>query len=207
MPQLPSPPLRRGRGAVAAALFLALSTSACSGSGDSSSTPPPGGGSSASGATDSPGTRALETTATLGKVEGKLPKGKRSKVRQQVAHAVDQWFDAAYVGGDYPRNDFSTSWPGFTTGAKADAESDKRLMSNQAIGSQVSGVQAIARKVSVDVLAVKGHPQGATARFVLKFKTSGDIQRKIEISGRLFLTPGADGWRIFGYDVAKGRAA
>ena len=64
----------------------------------------------------------LETTATLGKVTGKLPKAKRSKVRKQVARAVDGWIDAAYVGGDYPRNDFATAWPGFTTGAKVDAE-------------------------------------------------------------------------------------
>ena len=128
-------------------------------------------------------------------------------VRKQVAHAVDEWFDAAYVGGDYPRNDFATSWPGFTVGAKADAQGDKALMSNQDIGADIDGVEATDRKVTVDVLAVKGHPAGATARFVLKFHTSGDVQRKIEVRGRLFLTPGTDGWRIFGYDVTKGRAA
>ncbi len=124
-----------------------------------------------------------------------------------MAHAVDEWFDAAYVGGDYPRTDYSASWPGFTTGAKADAEDDKALMSNQDIGTEVSSVWATARRVSVDVLAVRGHAQGATARFVLKFKTDGDVQRKIEVSGRLFLTPSPEGWRIFGYDVTKGRFA
>ena len=138
---------------------------------------------------------------------GKLPKEKRAKVRQQVAHAVDAWFDAAYVAGDYPRNDFADAWPGFTTGAKADAQSDKALMSNQDIGSEIAGVEATARKVTVDVLAVKGKASGATARFVLKFRTDGDVQRKVEVRGRLFLTPGAEGWRIFGYDVTKGRWA
>ena len=124
-----------------------------------------------------------------------------------VAHAVDAWFDAAYVGGDYPRDDFADAWPGFTTGAQAEAQGDKALMSNQDIGADIAGVEATARKVTVDVLAVKGKPSGATARFVLKFRTDGDVQRKVEVRGRLFLTPEADGWHIFGYDVTKGRWA
>ena len=77
-------------------------------------------------------------------------------------------------------------------------------MSNQDIGSEIAGVEATTRKVTVDVLAVKGQASGATARFVLRFRTDGDVQRKVEVRGRLFLTPGADGWRIFGYDVTKG---
>ena len=126
----------------------------------------------------------------MGRVTGQLPQEKRSKVREQVAHAVDAWFDAAYVGGDYPRNDFADAWPGFTTGAQAEAQGDKALMSNQDIGADIAGVEATARKVTVDVLAVKGKPSGATARFVLKFRTDGDVQRKVEVRGRLFLTPG-----------------
>jgi hypothetical protein len=187
-------------------LVLAVVLAACSGGDDSSSSPSAdGAGQPADGGTDAPA--PIETHSSLGKVRGQLPKGKRSKVRQQVAHAVDEWFDAAYVGGDYPRNDFSTSWPGFTTGAKADASDDKELMSNQDIGAEVSSVKATARRVYVDVLAVRGKAEGATARFVLKFKTDGDVQRKVEVSGRLFLTPSPEGWRIFGYDVTKGRFA
>jgi hypothetical protein len=186
-------------------LVLAVVLAACSGDDSSSSPAADATGQPADGATDSPS--SVTTTAKLGQVKGKLPKGKRSKVRQQVAHAVDEWFDAAYVGGDYPRSDFSTSWPGFTTGAKADASEDKRLMSNQDIGSEISSVKATARRVYVDVLAVRGKAEGATARFVLKFKTDGDVTRKIEVSGRLFLTPSPEGWRIFGYDVSKGRFA
>jgi hypothetical protein len=190
-------------------LVLAVVLAACSSGDDDTSSVPaadPGGTSATDGpATDDP--PAVETTAELGQVKGKLPTGKRSKVRDQVAHAVDEWFDAAYVGGDYPRSDFSASWPGFTTGAKADASGDKALMSNQDIGGQISAVRATARRVSVDVLAVKGKAQGATARFVLKFRTDGDVRRKIEVSGRLFLTPSPEGWRIFGYDVTKGRFA
>jgi hypothetical protein len=188
-------------------LVLAVVLAACSGSDDSSSPPPAAdsGSGPADTGTDTPA--PLATDVQLGQVRGNLPQGKRSKVREQVGHAVDEWLDAAYIGGSYPRDDFSTSWPGFTTGAKADASRDEALMSNEDIGSKISSVQATARRVSVDVLAVRGKAQGATARFVLKFKTDGDVRRRIEVSGRLFLTPSPEGWRIFGYDVSKGRFA
>jgi hypothetical protein len=189
-------------------LALAVTLAACSGDSDPSAGPGDGdpGSSETAGATEAP-PPPVETEATMGKVTGQLPPEKRSKVRQQVAHAVDAWFDAAYVGGDYPRNDFADAWPGFTSGAQAEAQGDKALMSNQDIGADIAGVEATARKVTVDVLAVKGKPSGATARFVLKFRTDGDVRRKVEVRGRLFLTPEADGWHIFGYDVTKGRWA
>ena len=197
---------RRASAIAATLLSLAVATTACSGD-DSSS--PEGAATSEGGttATDPDAPPPLATKATLGRVTGKLPKAKRSKVRKQVARAVDSWIDAAYVAGDYPRDDFANAWQGFTSGAATDARGDKRLMSNQGIGTKISAVDAKTRKVTVDVLAVKGRPAGATARFVLKFATSGDVQRKIVVRGRLFLTPGKDGWRIFGYDVTKARGA
>lgn len=188
-------------------LALAVTLAACSGdSSDPSAGPGDPGTSEGAGATDAPAP-PVETEAAMGRVTGQLPQEKRSKVRDQVAHAVDAWFDAAYVGGDYPRDDFADAWPGFTTGAQAEAQGDKALMSNQDIGADIAGVEATARKVTVDVLAVKGKPSGATARFVLRFRTDGDLRRKVEVRGRLFLTPESDGWHIFGYDVTKGRWA
>ena len=207
----PSRAVRRSHalaeGGVLLVLALAVTLAACSGdSSDPSAGPDDPGTSEGAGATDAPAP-PVETEAAMGRVTGQLPQEKRSKVRDQVAHAVDAWFDAAYVGGDYPRDDFADAWPGFTTGAQAEAQGDKALMSNQDIGADIAGVEATARKVTVDVLAVKGKPSGATARFVLKFRTDGDVQRKVEVRGRLFLTPEADGWHIFGYDVTKGRWA
>ena len=199
--------VRRSELLVVAILAAALSVAACSGDDAGPAATPPSGGSQASTATDNNPPPPLATTATVGQVRGQLPQGKRGKVRDQVQHAVDAWFDAAYVGGDYPRTDYSDSWPSFTPGARADAEDDKSLMSNVDLGRVVDDVEATTRKVSVDVLAVKGHAQGATARFVLRFRTSGERQEKVQVRGRLFLTPSPDGWRIFGYDVTKGAIA
>ena len=61
------------------------------------------------------------------------------------------------------------------------------------------------RKVSLDVLAPEGKPAGVTARVVLRFATSGQSQKTVTVTGRLFLTRTTGGaWRIFGFDVAKG---
>ena len=77
-------------------------------------------------------------------------------------------------------------------------------MSNQDIGDQIDAVEATTRKVTVDVLAVKGQPRGDRP-VRAEFATAGDLERKVEVRGRLFLTRQATGWRIFGYDVTKGR--
>jgi hypothetical protein len=39
----------------------------------------------------------------------------------------------------------------------------------------------------------------------LRFRTTGDLTRKVTVTGRLFLTEDSrHRWRIFGFDVAKG---
>jgi hypothetical protein len=141
---------------------------------------------------------------TIEKVPGRLSPKVRLGVRHHVGHVVDRWFDAAFVGGDYPRSDFHTAWPGFTLGARAEAHHDKTLMSNQAIGSRIDEVTATRRRVWIDVLPVHRRAAGATARFVLDFKTTGKVERSVEVRGRLFLVPSPEGWKVFGYDVAQG---
>ena len=42
-----------------------------------------------------------------------------------------------------------------------------------------------------------------TARFVLDLATTGELQRKVEVRGRLLLTRTENGWKVFGYDVNK----
>jgi hypothetical protein len=42
-----------------------------------------------------------------------------------------------------------------------------------------------------------------TARFVLDLTTTGELRRKVEVRGRLLLTPTDNGWKVFGYDVNK----
>ena len=113
---------------------------------------------------------------------------------RRVADVVDEWLEAAYVAGDYPRDASSydeTSWPGFTQGAARTAAADKDLMSNADIADRIDALTVKRRQITVDVLAVGRTARAATARVRLAFATEGvdgGLQRKVTVTGRVFLT-------------------
>jgi hypothetical protein len=194
-------PARSGTTVAAFLLALTLAVSACSGGDDTTEPPAATGGTATSPGDDSPA--PLATRATVGKITGKLPRPARNKLKDSVTAVVDGWLDAAYVGGDYPRSDFHDAFPGFTPGARDDARHDRALMSNQSIGKRIDSVTATRRRLRIDALVVHRRPVGVTARFILGFRTSGDLARAFEVRGRLFLTR-SGGWRVFGYDANVG---
>jgi hypothetical protein len=187
---------------VAAAVALTLA-----GCGGSDSSTPAAASPSASGANP-----PMATVVTIGQVAGAVHKPNRQRFKQHASHlradvgkAVDAWFDGAFVGVDYPTTDFPAAFTSFTAQAKADATRQKALMTTGKLGAHIDGVTTLKRSVALDVLAPRGKAAGVTARFVLRFRTSGDVTRAVTVSGRLFLTQSAGGaWQVFGYDVAKG---
>jgi hypothetical protein len=189
------------RPALAAAsmlLFLSLGATACSDDGeggDTSSQPPLPSGE--------PSTFEIETRTTIGRVVGRLPKPKQKRVARAITPVLQRWFNAAYVGGDYPRKNFRDAFPGFTAGARDQARHDSELMSNERIGSRISDVTPTASRIWLDVLAYHKHPAAVTARFQLGFRTDGDLKSRVHVHGRVMLTQAETGWRIFGYHVAK----
>jgi hypothetical protein len=193
---------RRARASAAVLLLLALAATSCSGD-DSDSDEPPAAQSTADGSSFE-----IETVAEVGNVTGKLPKADRQRLVNGVTAVVQRWFNAAYVGGDYPRSDFKDAFPGFTPGAKTRAHGDQDLLTNKSIGAKVEDVTPTKSRVWVDVLAPNKHAAGVTTRFQLEFKTEGDYARKVSVHGRLLMTrqPGK-GWRIFAYDVSKSSKA
>lgn len=141
--------------------------------------------------------------AAPGKLTGRLRPVARDEAVDDVAQVVDSWFEAAYLG-DYPRDDFSAAWPGFSKGLAAQARREAALMSNAEQGAGLESVRATTRKVRVDLLSVKGRPVGATARFRLVLDSTGADGAGTEtISGRLSLTPTRTGWQVFEYKVAR----
>jgi len=189
---------RVGRFSTAAVVCVAtLLVGGCSGSDDDESP-----GSDPSGTAS--GGQEVPVKAELGKVTGRMT-GKRAKgAVATVAPVVDDWFEAAYVGGDYPRSNFKDAFPGFTPGAAEDAKKDAALMTNREIGADVESVAADLKQVTVDLLAADRKAAGATARFTLVFTTTGDYAKEVSVKGRLFLTKGKEGkWRVFGYNVTR----
>ena len=199
----PVRPVRRAAPmAMLLALLLALTMSGCSGDDE------PTASASSTPDTASPAkVHHVATTVTLGRLTGKIRPRNAKALKKRIGHVVDRWFDAAFVAGRYPRNDFHDAFPGFTSGARAEARHDRRLMSNQDIGRRISSVTDTQRRVRLDVLSVRRVAVALTARVVLEFRTDGKLHRRIRVAGRLYLTRDArqkSGWSVFGYDITKG---
>lgn len=198
MRRLPGTPTRAAVLVATAVLGLVLALAGCSGEDDED--PGGDGKSSASGET----TPGIETRVEIGEVAGTLGKGPAREVAADVAHVVDRWLDAAYVGGDYPRTKFGDAFPGFTKDAATLAGRQPGLMSNEAVGGDVDSVNATRRIVRVDLLAPKGKPAGATAHVNLVIKLTGKVERTDQIRGRVVLTRAKSGWQVFGFDIERG---
>lgn len=190
-------PRRAGRARGVAVVTVALlALSGCSGGDEKGapSAPEPSGHA----------TEQVPTDARLGKVRGRLGSAKADAVLAAVSAAVDTWIDGAY-GGDYPRTDFAAAFTGFTRDARKLAVRQPGVMSNAAIGGELSSVEITQRRVRVDVLGVEGRAAGATARVRVGLALSGGGERTEEVTGRLLLTPVKGGWQIFGFDVSRGK--
>lgn len=184
---------------VTALLVLALAAAGCAGD---------DGGDDASDPSSSPGTGQaappeVKIRARVGTLAGELPRKRRRAVARDVGRVVDRWFEAAYLGGDYPRVGFKDAWPGFTSGANAQARHDRRLTSNAQLGERIDGVRATNKVVTVDLFSPERKPAGATARFRLVFRTTGHAERRVLVTGRLLLTKVKKRWKVFGFDVKK----
>ncbi|HEX5919701.1 MAG TPA: hypothetical protein VFY76_17690 [Nocardioides sp.] len=144
------------------------------------------------------------TSVRIHRVHGRLPVARRKAVRTQVGAVVDRWWDAAYLGGSYPRSSFPSAFPGFTDAAEERARADKALMTNQTAGPRIDSVTPRRRSVTLDILATDRQARAVTAQFVLTFDTTGQRSGTTAVRGRLLLTRKRGAWRVFGYDVAKG---
>jgi len=198
---MPSPATGRTSWAwICLSLVLALSLSACRAASEPEA--------SAAGL-DAPdqvtlSSHPVATQTRIHRVYGRLPDARRKAVRHDVGKVVDRWWEASYLGGTYPRSSFPAAFPGFTRGAERRARADKALLTNETGGPRIDTVTPRKRSISIDIMAVGGHARSVTARFVLRFQTTGEKAGTTTVRGRLFLTRRNGPWRIFGYDVAKG---
>lgn len=195
----PTRPAPRRTVLATSVITMLLALSGCSGS----SKPSDENGSSSG---SQPGQPPLTTHTTMGVVSGKLADDRRSRLKKRIATVVDDWFDAAYVGGEWPRSDFDQAYPHFSARAARDARRDSALMSNARYADRLESVEATKRRLRIDVLAVHHRAAGVTARFVLTMKLAGEVNRAERVAGSLFLTWRGGGWRVFGYDVQRGMA-
>ncbi len=135
-----------------------------------------------------------------GALGGDLGSKKRDRAVAEVADLVDAWLASTYLQADAGRRDASS---GLTRRlASAAARRDEAILRAPALTDPVAEVRK--RKISVDLLATRGRARAATARVRLVIAPAG-AARTVSVRGRLFLLMKDGRWRIFGYDLAKGR--
>lgn len=202
MPRPSAGRVHRARRLVGLALVLLVPlTSACQSTAEPSAVPER---LSRSDAQVTLASHSVPTKVGIHRVHGRLPVPRRKAVRKQVGKVVDRWWEAAYLGGSYPRTSFPAAFPGFTAAAEKRARADKALLTNQTAGPRIDSVTPRKRRVTLDILATDRQARAVTAQFVLAFDTTGQRTATTTVRGRLFLTRKRGAWRVFGYDVAKG---
>lgn len=149
------------------------------------------------------------TEVEVGEVVGDVARERRRTAAQEVAQVVERWWAAAYDEPALPlaRGDVGEDlFPGFTAGAAARARADRDVTTAAGLDERVEEVAVQRRRVVVDLLGRRGRPEAATARVLLVLAPrAGDEElRPVRRSGRLLLTRGPQGWRVFGYDLRKG---
>ena len=194
------PPPRTRLLAPALALLVTAVLAGCSGD---SSAPADGPSDSLAEPTGAP-TLDVEPVVRLGRVTGALARDDRRRVQQRVAGIAVRWLTAAYVGGSYPRDDFDDAFPGFSPGARAAARRDLRVLTNAPIGRRIDDVSTSRVEVEVDLLAVDRRAVAATAHVLTAFETTGRVEERARVTGRLMLTRRDGTWNVFGYHVNKG---
>lgn len=182
-----------------AALVACLLLSSCTGPAAEPGSDQP------TGTSAPPAADPVPTKVRVGTVTGEVPPGLRKRAVRAVVDVTDDYLDAAFVAANYPQEDFAAALPGFTPAAAELARRDLDELTNARLGPRIEGISVNRREVSVDLLAVHGQAAGATARVRLDFRTVGAGERRVRLSGRLFLRPAGDSWEIFGYDLAQGR--
>jgi hypothetical protein len=162
-------------------------------------------GPSAGGSATAPAASAT-VKVSVTHVAGRLRTADRAAVASRVRRLLSTYAAAAFVGGRYPRKDFSGAFSTFTTGAAEEARGDQALLTNADLGPTTRSVRLTRATAYVSVLAPRRNATGASAAIDWVFAVDrGDrAAQKVHLQGRLLLTKEKTGaWRIFGYDVNR----
>ncbi len=152
----------------------------------------------------------VDVRVRVTRVSGALPAARREAVAAQVRRVLDGYVRSAYLDQDGtaaatrsaraagPAGAFAA----FTPDAARQAQGDRDVLTSSGFGA-ASSVRPVQATALLSVLSPKGHVVGATAQTTLRFAVTDDdgATRRRLVRGRLLLTPTAQGWRIFGYEL------
>ena len=145
--------------------------------------------------------RPLKVTTTVTRVLGELSEEQRRELAVQARTVITGYLEAAYLH-QRPSSGYRGAFPGFTRGARALALEDTGVVSDRSF-ADAEEVRPRGGVAYLSVVAPDGRPVGATARVSVDLAVADSRRtRRLTVSGRLLLTPRADRWRIFGYDLS-----
>lgn len=196
---------RRLAGAVAM-LVLLLSAGCTSGPSEPAGSPPRSPSPSTStGATSTMQPRPVPLTVRVTRVSGRLSPHARRALEANLKPVLARYLDAAFLGGRYPRSDFSKAYASFTPAVRGQARHDGWLLTNRSLGPTTTQVTPRKQAAYLSVLAPYKVAAGVTARLDLRYVADrGDRPAKaVAVKGRLLLTRRGDGWAIFAYDLSR----
>ncbi|HYJ66513.1 MAG TPA: hypothetical protein VEX15_02500 [Nocardioidaceae bacterium] len=186
---------------VAPALALAVLLGGCSDdSDDEPATPDPPSRAGAPTIRQQP----VGLDVKIARLSGHLPKAASRDLTNRLGHVVATWFEGGFLAGDYPRQRFS-GYASFTPDAARLARRDAAVTSNVQFGSRWTQVVPTRQRVRLFVFAPGHRPSGASAdvQLVMVGAGSGGTASELAVTGQLYLTKTASGWRIFGFDLQR----
>ena len=197
-------PVRRAVAGVACAALLA----GAAGCTDDSAAPdrgpsPPGASTGTAPTLDA---KPVPMNVRVTRVSGKLKKAGQTSLERNISRTIEGYWNAAYLGGEYPRSDFDNAFGAFSGGAAQKARQDRGFLTNAGLGPSTEAVAAKEKNAWLSVLAPHKVAAGVTARVRLVYLVDrGDAaDQQVTVAGRLMLTrKKSGGWQIFGYDVRR----
>jgi hypothetical protein len=153
--------------------------------------------------TDDGTQRPVALEVRIASCAGRADEDARSALESGIGDTLSSYVVAGFLG-DYPREDFVSSFEVFTSGAARDAAGDIDVLT-AADYQDAERVDATRLRARISCLAPGGKVTGATAHVELDFAADegGPEPTPFTLSGRFLLVPGPRGWSVFGYDVAR----
>lgn len=132
--------------------------------------------------------------------EDDLDAATRIEVETEVGDVLSRYVAGAFLG-DYPRQDFVSSFEDFTPRAARSAATHIEVLTGTGF-ADASSVRASALDARLSLFAPPDGVLAATATVDFKFEVTQDSTTSTAtLSGRLMLLREQGDWSVFGYDV------
>ncbi len=143
-------------------------------------------------------TLRLRTVHTAGEIDEEA----RTRVETAIGDVLSQYVVRAFLG-DYPRQDFVSSFDDFTLDTAGKAARHIEVLTGAGF-ADASSVRASALGADLSLLSPEGRVIGATAAVRFRFEvTKGESEATtVTLSGQLMLVLENGAWSVFGYEVA-----